>query len=57
MSDWKIQLRGKCERCGGAGRVKDPKSGRLLDCYQCDSTGEVHPFVPLAELKALLDGI
>jgi hypothetical protein len=57
MSDWKIQLRGTCERCGGAGRVTDPKSGRLLDCHPCDSTGEVHPFVPLAELKALLEGM
>ncbi len=57
MSDWKIQLRGTCKRCGGAGRVEDPKSGRLLDCHPCDSTGEVHPFVPLAELKALLNGI
>jgi hypothetical protein len=57
MSDWKIQLRGRCKRCGGAGRVEDPKSGRLLDCHPCDRTGEVHPFVPLAELKAMLDGI
>jgi polysaccharide pyruvyl transferase WcaK-like protein len=55
MSEWKVLLEGRCQACKGTGTVREPKSGRVLDCRArgCEA-GVLREKFSLAELKAML---
>jgi DnaJ-class molecular chaperone len=56
-----VQIREACEPCGGSGERKvqagtgHVRWGKRVACPDCDGTGHQARWIPLSELKALLE--